>query len=227
MRAALIHYDKLRYRLLPYVYTLAAGTFFDDGTIMRPLIMDFAGDKRAWAIDDEYMFGRALLVAPVTEFKARQRTVYLPAGGDWYEEATGKRIAGGQDYAAPAPRERMPLFVRAGAIVPLGPEVQWTGENPQGPLTLHVFPGADGTFTLYEDQGEDMGYARGEFARLPLHWDDKARQLTIGRREGQFPGMAATRRIGVVVHGNGGGPVFEQAPERWIDYSGEAVELKL
>jgi alpha-D-xyloside xylohydrolase len=227
MRAALIHYDKLRYRLLPYVYTLAAGTFFDDGTIMRPLVMDFAGDKRAWAIDDEYMFGRALLVAPVTEFKARQRTVYLPAGGDWYEEATGKRIAGGQDYAAPAPRERMPLFVRAGAIVPLGPEVQWTGENPQGPLTLHVFPGADGTFTLYEDQGEDMGYARGEFARLPLHWDDKARQLTIGRREGQFPGMAATRRIGVVVHGNGGGPVFEQAPERWIDYSGEAVELKL
>jgi alpha-D-xyloside xylohydrolase len=227
MRAALIHYDKLRYRLLPYVYTLAAGTFFDDGTIMRPLVMDFAGDKRVWAIDDEYMFGRALLVAPVTEFKARQRTVYLPAGGDWYEEATGKRIAGGQDYAAPAPRERMPLFVRAGAIVPLGPEVQWTGENPQGPLTLHVFPGADGTFTLYEDQGEDMGYARGEFARLPLHWDDKARQLTIGRREGQFPGMAATRRIGVVVHGNGGGPVFEQAPERWIDYSGEAVELKL
>ena len=227
MRAALIHYDKLRYRLLPYVYTLAAGTFFDDGTMMRPLVMDFAGDKRVWAIDDEYMFGRALLVAPVTEFKARQRTVYLPAGGDWYEEATGKRIAGGQDYAAPAPRERMPLFVRAGAIVPLGPEVQWTGENPQGPLTLHVFPGADGTFTLYEDQGEDMGYARGEFARLPLHWDDKARQFTIGRREGQFPGMAATRRIGVVVHGNGGGPVFEQAPERWIDYSGEAVELKL
>jgi alpha-D-xyloside xylohydrolase len=227
MRAALIRYDKLRYRLLPYIYTLAAGTYFDDGTIMRPLVMDFAADRRVWGIDDEYMFGRALLIAPVTEFKARERQVYLPAGSDWYEAASGKRIEGGRGYTAPAPRERMPLFVRAGSIVPLGPEVQWSGENPQGPLTVHVFPGADGAFTLYEDQGEDMGYARGEFARVPLRWDDKARRLTIGERQGRFPGMAATRRIGVVLHGAPGGPVFEQAPERWVDYSGEAVELKL
>jgi alpha-D-xyloside xylohydrolase len=227
MRAALIRYDKLRYRLLPYIYTLAAGTYFDDGTIMRPLVMDFAGDRRVWGIDDEYMFGRALLVAPVTEFKARERHVYLPAGSDWYEAESGKRIEGGRDYTAPAPRERMPLFVRAGSIVPLGPEVQWSGENPQGPLTIHLFPGADGAFTLYEDQGEDMGYARGEFARVPLRWDDKARRLTIGARQGHFPGMAPTRRIGVVLHGTPGGPVFEQAPERWVDYSGEALELKL
>ena len=145
----------------------------------------------------------------------------------WTSGPTGKLVSGGQDYAAPAPRERMPLFVRAGSIVPLGPEVQWTGENPQGPLTIHVFPGSDGAFTLYEDQGEDMGYARGEFARIPLHWDDKARQLTIGARQGRFPGMAATRRMGVVVHESGGGSVFDQQPERWFDYSGEAVVLKL
>jgi alpha-D-xyloside xylohydrolase len=189
--------------------------------------MDFAGDRRVWGIDDEYMFGRALLVAPVTEFKARERQVYLPAGSDWYEAGSGKRIAGGSDYTAPAPRERLPLFVHAGSIVPLGPDVQWSGENPQGPLTIHVFPGADGVFTLYEDHGEDMGYAHGEFARIPLSWDDKARRLTIGERQGRFPGMATTRRIGVVLHDMPGGPVFEQAPERWIDYSGEAVELKL
>jgi len=227
MRAALIHYDKLRYRLSRCIYTLAAGTWFDEGTSMCPLVMDFAIDERTWGIDDEYLFGRALLVAPVSEFKTRERQVYLPGGSDWYEEATGQRIAGGQAYAAPAPRERLPLFVRAGSIVPLGPEVQWSGENPQGPLTIHVFPGADGAFALYEDQGEDMGYARGEYARIPFQWDDKARQLAIGAREGHFPGMAATRRIGVVVHDEGRGPVFEQEPERWLDYSGEAVALKL
>jgi alpha-D-xyloside xylohydrolase len=228
MLEGLIYYDRLRYRLLPYIYTLAAGTFFDDGTIMRPLVMDFAADRRAWNVDDEYLFGPALLVAPVTEFGARERQVYLPAGSDWYEAQSGRRMAGGEAVSAAAPRERMPLFVRAGAIVPLGREVQWTGENPQGPLTIHVFPGADGAFTLYEDQGEDMGYARGEFARVPLHWDDAKRTLTIGAREGRFQGMAATRKIGVVVHGDvAEGPAFEREPADWLDYDGTAVELKL
>jgi alpha-D-xyloside xylohydrolase len=105
--------------------------------------------------------------------------------------------------------------------------VQWTGEDPQGPLTIHVFPGADGTFTLYEDQGEDMGYARGEFARIPITWDDAARRLTIGRREGTFPGIAPTRRIGVVVHGKGEGPVFDRQPERWLSYDGAVMELTI
>jgi len=227
MREALIHYDRLRYRLLPYIYTLAAGTYFDDGTIMRPLVMDFAADRRTWNVDDEYMFGKALLVAPVTEFRVRQWKVYLPAGSDWYEEASGRRIAGGRAYLAAAPRERMPLFVRAGSIVPLGPKVEWTGENPQEPLTVHVFPGADGAFSLYEDQGADMSYTREQFTHIPLRWDDKARRLTIGRREGRFPGMAATRRIGVVVHGDGGGPVFAREPTRWLTYSGAPVTLKL
>ncbi|HTK71877.1 MAG TPA: DUF5110 domain-containing protein, partial [Croceibacterium sp.] len=105
--------------------------------------------------------------------------------------------------------------------------VEWTGENPQGPLTIHVFPGANGAFTLYEDQGEDMGYTRGRFARIPFRWDDKARRLTISRREGGFPGMATQREIGIVVHGNGGGPVFEREPTRWLTYSGKVIALTL
>ncbi|HEU4650324.1 MAG TPA: TIM-barrel domain-containing protein, partial [Croceibacterium sp.] len=193
MLDGLTYYHRLRYRLLPYLYTLAASTFFDDGTIMRPRVMDFAADRRAWDVDDEYMLGAALLVAPVTAFEARERAVYLPAGAEWYEVETGRRVPGGQTYTASAPRERLPLFVRAGAIVPLGRDVKWTGEDPQGPLTIHVFAGADGDFSLYEDQGEDMGYARGEFARIRLTWDDSTRTLKIGAREGQFPGLAATR----------------------------------
>ncbi|HYD25179.1 MAG TPA: TIM-barrel domain-containing protein [Croceibacterium sp.] len=227
MLEGLTYYHRLRYRLLPYIYTLAAETHFEDGTMMRPLVMDFARDKRAWGIDDQYLFGTALLVAPVTEFEARERSVYLPVGSEWYEAASGRRLPGGQDFTASSPRERMPLFVRAGAIVPLGPDVQWTGEDPQGPLTIHVFAGADGEFTLYEDQGEDMGYTRGELARIALRWDDAARKLTIGRREGRFPGMASTRRIGVVVHGGEAGPVFDRPPASSLTYSGEPVELSL
>ncbi len=227
MMEGLTYYHRLRYRLLPYLYTLAAQTYFDDGTIMRPLVMDFAADRRGWSIDDEYMLGPALLVAPVTVFGARERAVYLPAGTDWFEAESGRRLAGGNEVTVAAPRERLPLFVRAGAIVPLGRDVQWTGEDPQGPLTIHVFAGADGAFVLYEDQGEDMGYARGEFARIPLGWDDERRTLTIGSRDGHFPGMAATRRIGVVVHdGNDAGPVFAREPDRWISYDGSAAELR-
>ena len=226
MLEGLTYYHRLRYRLLPYIYTLAADTWFDDGTMMRPLVMDFAADRRAWALDDQYLLGPALLVAPVTEFGARERSVYLPAGASWHDANTGRRVSGGQTVAVAAPRERMPLFVRAGAIVPAGRDVQWTGEDPQGPLTIHIFPGADGAFTLYEDQGEDMGYTRNEFARIPMSWDDRARRLKIGSREGSFPGMAATRRIGIVIHGDGAqGPVFDREPDRWIDYDGTALEL--
>jgi alpha-D-xyloside xylohydrolase len=227
MLEGLTYYHRLRYRLLPYIYTLAAGTWFDDGTIMRPLVMDFAADRRAWDIDDQYLFGPALLVAPVTVFGARERSVYLPASSEWYEADTGRRVAGGRNYTAAAPRERLPLFVRAGAIIPMGRDVQWTGEDPQGPLTIHVFAGADGAFAVYEDQGEDLGYTRGEFARIPVRWDDSARTLTIGAREGRFPGMSETRRIGIVVHQGAPGGVFERQPAQWISYDGGETELSL
>jgi len=225
MLEGLTYYHRLRYRLLPYIYTLVAGTHFDDGTIMRPLVMDFASDRGAWGIDDQYLFGPALMVAPVTGFEARSREVYLPAG-DWYEAQTGQKLSGARTIAAAAPRERIPLFIRAGSIVPLGPDVQWTGENPQGPLTVHIFAGAEGAFTLYEDQGEDMGYARGEFARLTFAWDNRARRLTIGARQGRFPGMAETRAVTVILHdGGAGGPVFERTEGRAVEYSGRPLTL--
>ncbi|RPF72161.1 TIM-barrel domain-containing protein [Aurantiacibacter spongiae] len=228
MMESLTYYHRLRYRLLPYIYTVAAGTYFDDGTIIRPLVMDFEADHAVWDIDDEYLFGPALLVAPVTEFRARARDVYLPAGAAWIDANTGERRAGGQTISAAAPRERMPLFVRAGSIVPAGPLVQSTGEDTGGNLTVHVFAGSDASFTLYEDEGTDMGYEDGEFSRIPLIWDEAAQTLRIGARRGSYPGMPARRRIGVVVHdGEGNGPVFAANAVRTIVYDGSAVELPI
>lgn len=228
MLDGLTHYHRMRYRLLPYIYTLAAATHFDDATILRPLVMDFASDRKAWEIDDQYLFGPSIMAAPVTAFETRSRQVYLPEGSDWYDALTGKALKGGQTVSAAAPRERMPLFVRAGAIIPAGPDVQWSGENPQGPLTLHVFAGADGRFTFYEDAGSDMGYARGEFVRIPITWDDAARTLTLGAREGSFSGMAETRPITVVLHeGEGHGEVFDQGEGRTLTYNGQPLAIGL
>lgn len=229
MRDALIHYDRLRYRLLPYIYTLAAGTWFDNGTIMRPLVMDFAKDRTARKIDDEYMFGPALLIAPVTVFEARNRQVYLPAGADWFDAGSGEVVRGGRVIAALAPRERMPLFVRAGSIIPLGAQVQSSGEDPQGTLTLHVFGGADAQFVLYEDDGTSMGYARGEYARIPFTWSQAKRTLVIGAHEGNFPGMKAGRKIEIVLHAGKSprGDVFEQQPSKTVDYSGSEITIAL
>lgn len=224
MREGLMQYHRLRYRLMPYIYTIAAGTHHDDSTMMRPLVMDFKADRLTWEIDDQYLFGPSLLVAPVSEFGARSREVYLPSGADWYDASSGERLAGGQSLISPAPRESMPLFVRSGAIVPTGPDVQWTGENPQGPLTCHIFAGADGAFTLYEDEGTDMGYTRGEFTRIPVTWDDAARRLTIGAREGRFPGMAQQRRITIVLHdGTQHGAIFNHTAGQVMEYTGDAV----
>lgn len=228
MRDGLTHYHRLRYRLLPYIYTLAAATHFEDATILRPLVMDFESDKTVWGIDDQYLFGPSIMVAPVTEFQARSRQVYLPSGTDWHDTRTRNRLTGGQTITAAAPRERMPLFVRAGAIIPAGPDVQWTGENPQGPLTVHVFAGANGRFTLYEDAGTDMGYARGEFARIPMDWNESSRTLTLGAREGSFPGMSETRQITVILHdGQGSGEVFEERKGPTLTYEGKLIAVRL
>jgi alpha-D-xyloside xylohydrolase len=194
---SMVWYDRLRYRLMPYIYTLGADTYFNDGTIMRGLTMDFAGDRKTWDIDDEYLFGPAFLVAPVTEFKARSRKVYLPAGSSWYDFYTGRSVNGGQTIDAASPYERMPLFVRAGSIVPTGPEIQHTGNNSHSPLTLNVYTGADGSFSLYEDDGVSRQYLHGQYSRIPMKWDQRSRTLAIGAREGSYPGMAGKRTIRV------------------------------
>jgi alpha-D-xyloside xylohydrolase len=190
-------YDRLRYRLMPYIYTLAADTFHRDGTIMRGLVMDFPSDRKAWDIADQYMFGPAFLVAPVTQFGARSRPVYLPAGSLWYDLYSGRSVSGGRTIEAAAPYERMPLFVRAGSIVPTGPAIQHTGQGKDGPITLHVYTGADGSFSLYEDDGVSRDYLKRAWSRVPLRYDEETGKLTIGARQGSFAGMAKSRTIHV------------------------------
>ena len=192
---------RLRYRLMPYIYTLGADAAQRDGTIMRGLVMDFPQDARARRVDDEYMFGPAFLVAPVTRFGARSRQVWLPEGADWFDKYTGAFHHGGQEITAQAPLDHMPLFIRAGAIIPTGPSVEWTREQPDGPIVVQVYTGANGHFDLYEDDGTSMGYTRGQSARVALDWDDKAGQLTIGARVGSYPGMAAKRAVSVRCYG--------------------------
>ena len=224
---ALAWYDRLRYRLLPYIYTLAANTYFHDGTIMRGLVMDFPDDAKVRDIDDEYMFGPAFLVAPVTEYGARSRDVYLPACSDWYDFYSGKRYVGGRTIRADAPLARMPLFVRAGAIVPVGPAIQYSNEKPDAPITLYVYTGANGHFSLYHDQGTTYDYEHGAYARIPLSYDEASGTLTIGRREGSYPGMPAQRRFDVrwISGPTPGATDFDAAPAQGVDYTGTAITV--
>jgi alpha-D-xyloside xylohydrolase len=219
-------YDRLRYRLIPYIYTLGADTHFNDGTIMRALVMDFAPDKRVWGIGDEYMFGPALLVAPVTEYKARSRKVYLPAGSTWYDFYTGHTIRGGQSINAPAPYERMPLFVRAGSIIPTGPAVQYALQESNPTLTLNVYTGASGSGSVYEDDGTSRQYLNGKYARIPLRYDDARHTLTIGTREGSWPGMAPTRTIRVRWI-KPSRALDLDAADQTVSYSGTAIKLRM
>ncbi len=197
MRDAMVAYDKLRYRLMPYIYATASDTWFNDGTIMRGLVMDFEHDPKVKDIKDEYLFGHAILVAPVTEYKARSRSVYLPAGASWYNFYSGEHYAGGELLNVTAPVTEIPLFVRAGSIIPTGPVTQYVDEHPDAPLTLVVYTGADGRFSLYEDDGVSNGYQRGAFTRIPLSYDDKTGALTIGARTGSYKAMVANRTFRV------------------------------
>jgi len=223
-------FDRLRYRLLPYLYSIAAAATRDDDTLMRPLVMDFPDDAHARTLTDEYLFGPAFLVAPVTHYRARSREVHLPAArGGWFDFWSGAAVAGGRRIEAAAPFESLPLHVRAGAIVPLGPDLQWTSEKPADPITLVVYSGADGAFTLYEDDGVSYGCERGACARIPLRWDDAARTLTIGAREGKFPGMLAERTFEVVLVTKDKPVAFDFAPhaDRSVRYRGDAIAIPL
>jgi alpha-D-xyloside xylohydrolase len=224
---SLVWYDRLRYRLLPYIYTLAADTHHRDGTMMRGLAMDFAADPQALDVRDQYLFGRAFLVAPVARHKARTRSVYLPAGADWYDFNSGRRLGGGQAVEAAAPLARMPLYVRAGSIVPVGGAIQHSLEAPAAPITLFVFTGADGTFELYEDDGVSYGYEKGQFARIPMHYDATKGTLTIGTRAGSYPGMPEERRFHVRwIRDGGRAPAeLDGATDATVEYKGAEVTV--
>lgn len=180
---------RLRYRLMPYIYALAGGVWRDNGMMLRPLLFDFPDDRRATATTDEFLLGPSLLVCPVTEpmrygrnseplNRPERRTCYLPAGCDWHDFWTGERYTGGREVIVDAPLERIPLFVRAGAIIPMAEGLQYADQKPDGPLQLHVWRGANGTFDLYDDAGDGYGYERGEYTLTRLRWDDGAGTLT-------------------------------------------------
>lgn len=191
---SILYYHRLRYRLLPYIYSLAAMTHFEDYTLMRPLVMDYPTDTIARNVSDQFFFGSALMVAPVFEYGTRQRAVYLPEG-TWYDFYTSKIV---KSKLADAPYERIPLFVRGGSILPVGPSIEYTDERPADLITIYVYAGANGTFTLYEDEGTNYNYEKEQFATIPLHYDDTSHTLTIGSRNGSFPGMLQQRRFRVV-----------------------------
>ncbi len=221
---SLVWYDRLRYRLMPYIYTLAADTYHRDGSIMRGLAMDFPHDEAALDVRDQYLFGHAFLVAPVTTYKARARSVYLPAGADWYDFNSGRKLVGGQTLEAAAPLGRMPLYVRAGSIVPVGPEIQYASEKPGAPITLFVFTGADGSFDLYEDDGESYAYENGAFTRIPLRYSTEDGTLTIGARSGAYPEMVEEREFRVRWIAEGGqAPADLDATGVRVNYTGAEV----
>jgi alpha-D-xyloside xylohydrolase len=226
MRDNMIWYDKLRYRLMPYIYTVASDTYYSSGTIMRGLVMDFR-DPKVKDIKDEYLFGHAFLVAPVSEYKATSRSVYLPAGADWYDFYTGERLAGGKSITANAPLNQMPLYVKAGSVVPMGPVTQYVDEKPDAPLTFTVYTGADGSFSLYEDDGVTNAYTRGEASRIPLTWNDKTGELIIGARTGSYKGMIANRtfRVRFITPGVSTSGALD-AFDKEVAYSGAAVTVK-
>lgn len=162
--------------------------------------MDYPHDPEVRDLSDQWLFGPAIMACPVFEYKATSRSVYFPEG-TWYDFYTGEKIEGGRRITVDAPYERMPLYVRAGSIIPMGPDMEWTDEKPLEEITLMVYPGADSDFTLYEDDGLTYGYERGEYAITRIHWDDAAGKADIGPREGSYPGMPGNRTYKVVVVG--------------------------
>jgi alpha-D-xyloside xylohydrolase len=223
---AQLRFDRLRYRLLPYINSLAGWVTLNDYTMMRGLAMDFPGDSVAREIKDQYMLGPAFLVNPVTAYRARSREVYLPAGAKWYDFWTGESFGGGQAVTAAAPYDAIPIFVRAGSIVPLGPELQYTAEKPADPISLYVYPGADGEFSLYEDDGLTNAWEKGEFSLIPFHWNDHSKILTIGKRQGSFASMLRGRVFEAFFVSGKEHPNAGDLSPKIARYVGEAIDIR-
>ena len=195
---SVVYYTRLRYSLMPYIYSLAGMTWLKDYTIIRPLVMDFTGDTAVNNIGDQYMFGPSLMVSPVYQYGARKREVYFPKSAGWYNFYTGKFQAGGERKNVDAPYERIPLYVRAGSIIPLGPEMQYADEKPAEHIKVYVYQGADAEFTLYEDENVNYNYEQGKYSVIPMTYNEATRQLTIGKRKGEFDGMLKERTFEII-----------------------------
>ena len=242
---------RLRYRLIPYLYSTAWQVTSNNDSYMRPLFSDFAADKKVWNITDEFLFGRSILAAPIvkaqyTEEKiirtdamtgwnrqsvsdgsaiggidftqAKSTTKYLPKGATWYDFWTNKQYKGGQDVTLETTLDRVPMFVRAGSVLPLGPEMQYVGEKAWDNLELRIYPGANGSFTLYEDEGDNYNYEKGQYATITFQWNDKARTLTIGERKGSYPGMLQKRQFTIVT---------PNGKQKVIEYNGQKMQVSI
>ena len=224
-----VFYDRLRYQLMPYIYSLAGWAHFRDYTLMRALVMDFNGDREVENIGNQWMFGPALMACPVGYYKARNRSVYFPRQCGWYDLYTGEYTQGGQRLVVDAPYERIPVFVREGAIIPFGPEMQWSDEKPAELINLYVYAGQNGEFQLYEDEGTNYNYEKGKYATIDIAYDDASKTLTFSARKGQFPGMLKDRRFNVVlVTKDAPKPLNLNNPEgKMVQYAGKAVSVQL
>jgi alpha-D-xyloside xylohydrolase len=223
-----LYYDQLRYRLMPYIYSLAGAAYHDNYTIMRGLAMDFAKDTAVLNIGDQYMFGSSLLINPVCGYKKTSRELYLPKCAGWYDLYSGKFYAGAQKINADAPYERMPVFVKAGSIIPFGPELQYTAEKPADTITLNVYTGADASFNLYEDEGTNYNYEKGAFSIIPIKYNEATKTITIDDRQGSFNGMLQKGifRINIISPNNAKHLDFD-ASDKEATYDGKKITIKL
>ena len=224
----IVYYDRLRYRMMPYLYSMVGWAHFKDYTLMRALVMDFQNDEQVYDIKDQWMFGPAFMACPVAKYQARNRKVYFPKASGWYDLYNGEFISGGQSLVVDAPYERMPVYVREGSIIPFGPEIQYSDEKPASQITLYVYSGADGTFQLYEDEGTNYNYERGKYATIDISYDDASRTVTFGKRQGSFNGMLKSRTFNIVyVTKDNPKPLDFNAAGKTVTYSGKALSVRL
>lgn len=240
---AIEKYINLRYSLLPYLYSTAWNVSAHSGSIMRALPIDFSADKNVQNINTEYMFGQSILVAPVTESmyvskvdgkttenfsQAKTKKVYLPTSANWYDFWTGQKLTGGQEIQREAPIDLIPLYVKAGSVLPFGPNVQYAAEKNWDKLEIRIYRGADGEFTLYEDEKDNYNYEKGIFSTITFNWNDKSNTLTIADRKGIFPGMLKTRTFNIVIvdNKNGTGVKASTSFTKTISYNGKSISVK-
>lgn len=220
---SMVYYTKLRYRLMPYIYSLAGMTNLNDYTIMRALVMDFGKDTATHNISDQYMFGPNIMVCPVYEYKARNRNVYFPKGTNWYDFESKKYIEGGQNLIVDAPYTKIPLYVREGAIIPSGRDIQSTKESQSDDLLLQIYTGADGEFTLYEDEGTNYNYENNEYLNINLKYNEKDQILTIDEANGNYRGMPLKRNFRIEAITKEG----KSKPIKNIEYTGKKLDIKI
>ena len=232
---------QLRYRLLPYIYSVAAMVANQDYTMTRLLAFDFRKDTNVYNIKDQFLFGPSIMACPITTpmyYDANSkkmtgvsttRSVYLPKGTNWIDFWTGKQYLGGTNITADAPIDHIPVFVRSGAIIPMAPVQQYSSETPAAPYEIRIYPGADGVFTIYEDEGDNYNYEYGKFAQITLRWNNKTKTLSISDRKGEFAGMINNRlfRIVFVKENHGVGVDITESVEKSIVYEGKRIDFKL